>query len=160
MGDLSIPGKNSTDNKIEMEHKDSNSSAISYFPQCILSNVKAFVEQQQNIFELMWQKAISAEQRIRETKHSKEPEVIDTIKYKEQIQNLSFSLLESANEEIFVIFSTSNEFHRLRIQISPFYYGIIFLACIFVSNLLLQCDLLRQIEILLWMYFLTERPLK
>ncbi len=95
-----------------MEYKDSNFSAISCFPQCILSNVKAFVEQQQNIFELIWQKAISAEQRIREIGHGIEPEVIETIKDKEQIQNLSFSLLESANEKFFVIISPSNEFHR------------------------------------------------
>ncbi len=99
---------------------------------------------------------ISAEQRIREIEHGIEPEVIETIKDKEQIQILSFSLLESTNEEIFVIFSTPNEFHRLRIQISQFYYGIIFLACIFVSNLLLQCGFLRQIKILLWMYFVTK----
>ena len=122
MGDLSVPGKNSTDNKIKMEQKDSNSSSISYLLQCILSNVKAFVEQQQNIFELMWQKAISAEQRIRENEHGIEPEVIETIKDKEQIQNLSFGLLESANEEILVIFSTTNEFHR---QVNSGYFKII-----------------------------------
>jgi len=60
----------------------------------------------------MWQKAIPAEQRIREIEFGIKPEVIETIKDKEEIQNLLFSLLESANEEILGIFSTSNEFHR------------------------------------------------
>jgi len=60
----------------------------------------------------MWQKAIPAEQRIREIEFGIKPEVIETIKDKEEIQNLLYSLLESANEEILVIFSTSNEFHR------------------------------------------------
>ena len=118
MGDLSIPRpKNDNndneddENENEVKQKESKSSMIT-LPQCILSNVHAFVEQQQNIFELMWQKALSAEQRIREIEYGIEPEVIETIKDKEETQNLLFSLLESANEEILVIFSTSNEFHR------------------------------------------------
>ena len=115
MGDLSIPQPNHNNNKDEIENevkqKESNPSMIC-LPQCILSNVHAFVEQQQYIFELMWQKAISAEQRIREIEFGIEPEVIETIKDKEEIQNQLFSLLESASEEILIIFSTSNEFHR------------------------------------------------
>jgi hypothetical protein len=121
MGDLSEPGNNNYDDKTEMEQKEYKSS-ITYIPQCILSNVKAFVEQQQSIFELMWEKAISADQRIREIEHGINPEVIETIKDKEEIQNLSFGLLESANEEIHIIFSTANEFHRQR---SAGYFTII-----------------------------------
>src|SRR3954451_16894451 len=104
MCDLSIPRpKNNNNNeddeiKKKVTQKKSNSSMIT-LPQCILSNVHAFVEQQQNIFELMWQKALSAEQRIREIEYGIEPEVIETIKDKEETQNLLFSLLESATEE-------------------------------------------------------------
>ena len=123
MGDLSVPGKNNSDIKTEIEQNISGlSSTADYSPQCIVSNFKAFVEQQQNIFELMWEKSISAEQRIRELEQGIEPEVIETIKDKEEIQNLSFSLIESANEEILVIFSTANEFHR---QKSAGYFKII-----------------------------------
>ena len=121
MGDLSEPGKNNDDDEPETQQKEYNSS-ITYIPQCILSNVKAFVEQQQSIFELMWEKAISADQRIREIEHGIKPEVIETIKDKEEIQNLLFGLLESANEEIHIIFSTANEFHR---QKSAGYFTII-----------------------------------
>ncbi len=114
MGDLSAPNKNNNDIKTEKEQKKSGFPSVPdcCSPQCILSNFKAFVEQQQNIFELMWEKATPAEQRIIEIEQGIEPEVIETIKDKEEIQNLSFSLLESANEEIIVIFSTANEFHR------------------------------------------------
>jgi signal transduction histidine kinase len=119
LGDLSIPNQNNIE-ELENQSKQkgsnvdtpSTSPATTVLPQCILSNVHAFVEQQQNIFDLMWQKAISAEQRIREIEFGIEPEVIETIKDKEEIQNLLFSLLESAKDEVLVIFSTSNEFHR------------------------------------------------
>jgi two-component system sensor histidine kinase VicK len=113
MGDLSISSKNSND-MIESKTKQKESESVLNItlPQCILNNVYAFVGQQQNIFELMWQKAIPAEQRIREIEFGIKPEVIETIKDKEEIQNLLFSLLESSNEEILVIFSISNEFHR------------------------------------------------
>ncbi len=70
----------------------------------------------------MWEKAISAEQRVREIELGIETEVIETIRNKEEIQNLSFGLLESANEEILGIFSTANEFHR---QKSAGYFKII-----------------------------------
>lgn len=124
MGDLSAPGKNNSEIKTEREQSESGLSSIAdyYSPQCIVSDFKAFVEQQQNIFELMWEKSIPAEQRIRELEQGIEPEVIETIKDKEEIQNLSFSLIESANEEILVIFSTANEFHR---QKSAGYFKII-----------------------------------
>jgi two-component system, OmpR family, sensor histidine kinase VicK len=115
MGDLSIPNQNNREdpeNQAKQKEFNIHMTAAATFPQCILSDVHAFVEQQQNIFELMWQKAISAEQRIKEIEFGIEPEVIETIKDKEETQNLLFGLLESAKEEVLVIFSTSNEFHR------------------------------------------------
>jgi hypothetical protein len=119
MGDLSTPIKNNQGIKTEGQ-KEFTTTYPS--PQCILSNFKAFVEQQQYIFDLMWEKATPAEQRITEIEQGIEPEVIETIKDREEIQNLSFSLLESANEEILIIFSTANEFHR---QNSAGYFKII-----------------------------------
>ena len=65
------------------KQKESESVLNITLPQCILSNVHAFVGQQQNIFELMWQKAIPAEQRIREIEFGIKPEVIETIKDKD-----------------------------------------------------------------------------
>jgi two-component system, OmpR family, sensor histidine kinase VicK len=85
MSDLSIPNQNNSEepkNQAKQKEFNIHMTAVATFPQCILSDVHAFVEQQQNIFELMWQKAISAEQRIKEIEFGIEPEVIETIKDK------------------------------------------------------------------------------
>jgi hypothetical protein len=53
-------------------------SANAPLPQLIHSNVKAIIEQQQYFFETLWNKAIPAEQRIREIEEGVKPEVIET----------------------------------------------------------------------------------
>jgi signal transduction histidine kinase len=70
------------------------------------------IEQQQYFFETLWNKAIPAEQRIREIEEGIKPEVIETIREPKVTQERVFELLKSANEEILVIFSTSNAFRR------------------------------------------------
>jgi two-component system sensor histidine kinase VicK len=81
-------------------------------PQLIHSNARAMIEQQQYFFETLWNKAIPAEQRIREIEEGIKPEVIETIREPKVTQERVFELLKSANEEILVIFSTSNAFRR------------------------------------------------
>jgi two-component system sensor histidine kinase VicK len=78
----------------------------------IISTMKSFVEQQQYFFETLWNKAIPAEQRIREIEEGIEPEVIETIREPKVIQERVFELLKSAKEEILIIFSTANAFRR------------------------------------------------
>jgi two-component system, OmpR family, sensor histidine kinase VicK len=78
----------------------------------IISTVKSFVEQQQYFFETLWNKAIPAEQRIREIEEGIEPEIIETIREPKVIQERVFELLKSAKEEILIIFSTANAFRR------------------------------------------------
>jgi signal transduction histidine kinase len=78
----------------------------------IISTMKSFVEQQQYFFETIWNKAIPAEQRIREIEEGIEPEVIETIREPKVIQERVFELLKSAKEEILIIFSTANAFRR------------------------------------------------
>ena len=56
----------------------------------IYSNVKTFVEQQQYFFELLWNKAIPAEQRIREIEEGKTPEKLDIIQDTQKSINRSF----------------------------------------------------------------------
>ena len=60
----------------------------------------------------MWSKAIPAEQRIREIEEGIEPEVIETIREPKVALERTLELIKSANEEILVIFSTSNAFRR------------------------------------------------
>jgi two-component system, OmpR family, sensor histidine kinase VicK len=78
----------------------------------VVSTVRVFVEQQQYFFETLWSKAIPAEQRIREIEEGIKPEVIETIREPEVTQARALEIIKSANEEILVIFSTSNAFRR------------------------------------------------
>jgi two-component system sensor histidine kinase VicK len=79
----------------------------------IYSNVKELVEQQQIIFNTLWEKAIPAKQRILEIEEGIVPEVIETISNPIDILRKKFCLLNSANDEILIIISTSNAFHRI-----------------------------------------------
>ena len=80
--------------------------------QLVHSNAGVMIEQQRFFFETLWNKAIPAEQRIKEIERGIRPEVIETIREPSATQERVFELLKSANEEILVIFSTSNAFRR------------------------------------------------
>lgn len=107
MGDLSTPLDINT-----AKTKDKNFSSITKVPQCIISSVKPFVEQQQYLFELMWEKAIPAEEKIKEIEEGIKPEVIEILKNPSEIQNFYLSLVESATYEIILVFPTPNAFKR------------------------------------------------
>ncbi len=79
----------------------------------IYSNEIELVEQQQIIFNTLWEKAIPAKQRILEIEEGIVPEYIQTISNDIDILNKTFGLLQSANDEILIVFSTSNAFHRI-----------------------------------------------
>jgi two-component system sensor histidine kinase VicK len=81
-------------------------------PHAVESTIKVFVEQQQYFFETLWKKAIPADQKIMEIEEGIEPEVIETIRDPEVTQSRTFEMINSAKEEVLVIFSTSNAFRR------------------------------------------------
>jgi two-component system, OmpR family, sensor histidine kinase VicK len=60
----------------------------------------------------LWNKAIPAKQRIKEIEEGIKPEVIETIREPPSTQARTLEMIESANEEVLVIFSTSNAFRR------------------------------------------------
>ena len=78
----------------------------------IYSNSKEVLEQQQYIFDILWKKSIDFGKVITELETGIMPEVIETSSNPADIQNKVFSLLDSANNEILVLFATSNAFHR------------------------------------------------
>ena len=78
----------------------------------IYSNEKEFVDQHQNIFDIIWKKSKPYAQRIKEIEEGTEPEVIETSDNPLYAQTKVFELLDSANKEILIIFSTSNAFRR------------------------------------------------
>jgi signal transduction histidine kinase len=80
--------------------------------QVIYSNVKEVVEQQQYFFDMLWQKAIPAIERIKEIEEGIVPNIIEAIRDPKEIQRRGLVLFESAQREILIIFSTANAFRR------------------------------------------------
>ena len=80
--------------------------------QATYSNRKEVVEQQQFIFDTLWSRAIPSEQKIIEIEEGIEPEIIETIRNPFEIQKLASKLVRSAKDEILLVFSTANAFHR------------------------------------------------
>jgi two-component system, OmpR family, sensor histidine kinase VicK len=81
-------------------------------PHMVVSSVNVLVEQQQYFFELLWSKAIPAKQRIKEVEEGAKREFVETIRDPSEIQKLGFDLIKASEEEILIIFSTANAFHR------------------------------------------------
>ncbi|MPZ07925.1 MAG: hypothetical protein GEU26_16175 [Nitrososphaeraceae archaeon] len=74
-------------------------------PLLIESSLKAFVEQQQYFFDMLWKKAIPVKQRIKEIEEGIKREFIETIQDSEETSSLISKVLSSATEEILIIFS-------------------------------------------------------
>ena len=78
----------------------------------IYSNVRELVEHQQYVFDTLWNKSISSEEKIKEVEDGIQPHIIEIIRDTHQIQKLAVRLLTSAREEILVLFSTAKAFYR------------------------------------------------
>jgi two-component system sensor histidine kinase VicK len=74
------------------------------------SNVKQIVEQEQYVFETFWNKAIPAEERIKEIEQGIKPDCIEIIRDPEDAQKIEREILASSTEEIQIIYSTANTF--------------------------------------------------
>ena len=70
----------------------------------IYSNVRAMVEEQKYVFESFWNKAIPAEQRIREIEEGIEPEFFEIIAERKKISKIFLDLVGSAKKEALVLF--------------------------------------------------------
>ena len=80
--------------------------------QVIYSNVKAILEQQHYVFETLWNKAISAEEKIREIEQGLEPDIIEVIQNPAKTAKLYLDLIKNAAREILLIFPTMNAITR------------------------------------------------
>jgi len=78
--------------------------------QLIFSNVKEIGEQQQYVFDTLWNKAISSEERIKEIEEGIEPEFTEIIRNANESQSLEWHLLKATKEEIQIIYSTVKAF--------------------------------------------------
>jgi len=80
--------------------------------QAIYSNVGNYVRSQQYLFETLWKKAIPSKHKIREIEEEAKWEVVEIIPEPVEIQKISYELVESAEKEILIVFSTANVFHH------------------------------------------------
>jgi hypothetical protein len=78
----------------------------------IYSNVRELVEQQQYIFDTIWNKSIPADEKIKEIEEGIQPRVIETIRDPYELQKICFDLSRSAREELLILFSTAKAFLR------------------------------------------------
>ncbi len=68
--------------------------------------------QQQFISDPFWDRVIPKEHEIKEVEEGLQTEIIKVIRDSNEIQKLGFDLLRSAKENVEIIFSTANAFHR------------------------------------------------
>ena len=78
--------------------------------QLIYSKVKEIVEQEQFVFDTLWDKAIPFLVRIKEIEEGIKPEVIEIIADPKVALETEYRLLKSAKQEVQIIFSTINTF--------------------------------------------------
>ncbi|HET8793810.1 MAG TPA: HAMP domain-containing sensor histidine kinase [Nitrososphaeraceae archaeon] len=74
--------------------------------QIIYSNIKEIGEQQQYVFNTLWDKAIPAQEKIMEIEEGITPEFTEIIRNTEEVQALEWSILKTTKEEIQIIYST------------------------------------------------------
>ena len=76
----------------------------------IYSNVKSFVDQQQYFFETLWNKAIPAEQRIKEIEEGRTPEKLEIIQDTQKSISRAFDIMNNTGKELLVLFATERTF--------------------------------------------------
>ncbi|HZA07840.1 MAG TPA: histidine kinase dimerization/phospho-acceptor domain-containing protein, partial [Nitrososphaeraceae archaeon] len=78
--------------------------------QIIYSNVKEIVEQQQFVFDTLWNKAIPFQVRLKEIGEGIKHESIEVIVNPKEALETEYNLLKVAKKEVLMIFSTVNTF--------------------------------------------------
>lgn len=83
-----------------------------FFSHLVYSNKKEIVDQQNYIFENLWNNSVSQEDKIKQMEQGIEPEEIKILSNPDDIQHLYKDLLQSAMSEISLIVSTPNALFR------------------------------------------------
>jgi two-component system, OmpR family, sensor histidine kinase VicK len=78
----------------------------------LISNEPVYINHFKSIFEELWKNGVDAKSRIHDIEEGLDTEGIDIIQNPYEIQKLGFELAKLAQEEIRIIFSTANAFHR------------------------------------------------
>ena len=80
------------------------------FPHMVTSTVKVFVQQQQYFFNTLWEKAIPAEQRIKEIEEGRAPEKLEIIQDTQKSIGRAFDIMNKTQKELLVLFATQRTF--------------------------------------------------
>jgi len=78
--------------------------------QVIYSNVRVLVDQNQYLFDTLWNKAVPAEQRMVEIEKGIQPTRIDVICNPRESVERAFEIMKNAKKEVLVIFATPHVF--------------------------------------------------
>ncbi len=78
----------------------------------LISNEPLYINHFNSLFEEIWKNGIDAKVRIKAIEEGIDPEEIEMIQDPVEIQKRAFSLIQTAKEEILVMYSTANAFHR------------------------------------------------
>jgi two-component system sensor histidine kinase VicK len=81
-------------------------------PQLIYSNVKEVIEQQEYIFESFWNRAIPAEQKIREIEEGVVLGTTEVLQDPQTTKEVFIDMVKSAKEEVLLLCPTINAFLR------------------------------------------------
>jgi signal transduction histidine kinase len=81
-------------------------------PQLIYTTVKSFVELQQYFFDMLWNKAVPATQKIREIEEGEIPNLMAIVAEPSEILRISYDLVKAAKDEILIVFHTANALLR------------------------------------------------
>jgi two-component system, OmpR family, sensor histidine kinase VicK len=91
---------------------DSKDTSVEAVGLCTYSNSKPTVLSYVSIFESLWSRAILTKQRTEEIEARAKREFVETVREPSEIQKIGFDLIKNAENEILVLFSTANAFHR------------------------------------------------
>ena len=80
------------------------------FPHMVTSTVKVFVQQQQYFFNTLWDKAVPAEQRIREIEEGRPREKLEIIEDTKRSISRAFDIMNETQKELLVLFATPRTF--------------------------------------------------
>ena len=80
-------------------------------PQLIFSNVPEIVDQQQFVFDSLWDKGIPSEQRITELEKGIQSSVTTILNEYKKAEEKESNMIREAKQEIQIIYSTASAFH-------------------------------------------------
>jgi two-component system sensor histidine kinase VicK len=80
-------------------------------PQLIFSNVPEVVEQQQFVFDSFWERAIPAEQKLKEIEKGIIHSITTVFSDYKDAEKIEFEMIRKATKEIQILYSTANAFY-------------------------------------------------